>query len=152
VKTKVPRIASRTEPAYVFVSRTEYEDFGLALCWSTKEGWVRRDDATKFNASERDRLPVPGPGGWELYTTLQLTRPMTHNECATVLAALCFWEEHRVSGGQIPDSFDMLEDACELGPAQIDALCDAIELVPVEIPRKAARQEKTPRIAKRLRP
>lgn len=72
-------------------------------------------------------------------TKLTLTKNLSHDEAATVLAALRLWQMHRfglvaLQPGVIPDSFEHFEDARELKDDEIDGLCEAINLQPE--PRK----------------
>lgn len=74
-------------------------------------------------------------------TKLTLTKNLSHDEAATVLAALRLWQLHRLGVSfqpkVIPDSFDHFEDARELTEAEIDVLCEAINLQPAEPPQPA---------------
>lgn len=63
-------------------------------------------------------------------TKLTLTKPLSHDDAATVLAALRFWQEHRNALGPVPEHFDHFEDARELSVEQIDSLCETINLQP----------------------
>lgn len=62
---------------------------------------------------------------------LALSRDPSHEEAATILAALRFWQAHREGGGEVPEHFDHFEDTEELTSKQIDELCDTINLEPL---------------------
>jgi hypothetical protein len=52
----------------------------------------------------------------------------TEAECATILAALRYWQEYRQAGGLIPVSFDHFDEVAPLTVKEIDELCDSINL------------------------
>lgn len=63
---------------------------------------------------------------------LQFSKTPTHCECATILAALSFWQEYRDAGGAVPEHFDYFEDGTpELSTKEIDALRESINLSPL---------------------
>ena len=71
---------------------------------------------------------------------LGLRKDLNHDEAATTLAALRFWQEHLAAGGHVPKHFDHFDDATPLSIEEIDALCEEINLGPkpqTQIERRA---------------
>jgi hypothetical protein len=67
---------------------------------------------------------------------LRVNRVLTHEECATILAALRYWQENITAGMCVfPAAFDHFDDGTEpLNAREIDELCEAINLGEFDAP------------------